>query len=467
MGFLNQAVLKQKSADAAVGKHPLLQEGAVPQNVRQSYLQGCVLAVLERDNGEISPTARQEISRLGKSLELSDSDMNESISIVTALNSPEDQGQFLEELFSTLSEARYAQYFLSDFENHLKKNGQLSEDAKKILDMFKDALARNSVSSHQDGMNGGSCVDAKQNHPVSAGWTNRPADESKEIPLSRQSTSEVVWRIKEHAFHYEFSGGVGGKNEKIRHVVTVTAPLLRRVKIEVPDYSIMDKQWNESRKNALLWKVRDVVKQMMPDVEVADNGGWLQITLPSALEADRLEDVGNRDFQEAMKYYGGDGVSQDYDKAYEYFGQCLDDTDICCQAMYMMATMRLEGKTRLRDDKKLERKEAAGLLRICADNGLELAISMIRTMEMQAHYVYEVFDDDTILSEISRWSCFVECVSRLTRLDELTLGDEGLLGDLQFLMEDFFCIKISDQEMKCLVTVDDLVRLVRNKKTLV
>ena len=177
MSFLNRSILQERAVAATVEKHPLLKECDVLPNVKQAYLQGCVLAVLERDDGKVTDAARQELLKLGKSLELSDADCAEAISIVSALQTPEDQGQFLEELFSTLSEARYAQYFLSDFENHLKKNGQLSEDAKKILDMFKDALTRNSVSSHQDGMNGGSCVDAKQNHPVSADWASRPTYE--------------------------------------------------------------------------------------------------------------------------------------------------------------------------------------------------------------------------------------------------------------------------------------------------
>ena len=140
MSFLNQSVLQKKAAMAAVEKHPLLKECDVPLNVRQTYLQGCVLAVLERDDGKVTETARQEISELGLSLEMSNEDIKEAISVVSKISSPEAQDDFLGELFVALSGEVYPRYFLKDFEGLLTKGGSVSANTQKTLDYFGSSL---------------------------------------------------------------------------------------------------------------------------------------------------------------------------------------------------------------------------------------------------------------------------------------------------------------------------------------
>ena len=142
MSFLNRSVLQERAAAATVEKHPLLKECDVPPNVKQAYLQGCVLAVLERDDGKVTDAARQELLKLGKSLELSDADCAEAISIVSALQTSEDQGQFLDELFAVLAGNVYPRFFMVDFESLLKKGGELTADVTQLLDYVGMSLTK-------------------------------------------------------------------------------------------------------------------------------------------------------------------------------------------------------------------------------------------------------------------------------------------------------------------------------------
>lgn len=144
MGFLNKSVLKsvlqKKVASAAVETHPLLKECDVPLNVRQAYLQGCVLAVLERDNGEVTDAARREITRLGLSLQMTEGDIYECISVASGLNAPEVQDEFLSEFFSILAGDVYPRFFMSDFEKMISGGGALTDSAKETLDCFGVSL---------------------------------------------------------------------------------------------------------------------------------------------------------------------------------------------------------------------------------------------------------------------------------------------------------------------------------------
>ena len=142
MSFLNRSVLQERAAAATVEKHPLLKECDFPPNVKQAYLQGCVLAVLERDDGKVTDAARQEIIQLGLSLEFAESDIDEAIGVVSGLASTEDQSEFLKELTATLSTEVYQRFFMADFERLIKKDGALSADAMETVDYIGRTLTQ-------------------------------------------------------------------------------------------------------------------------------------------------------------------------------------------------------------------------------------------------------------------------------------------------------------------------------------
>lgn len=137
MGFLNQSILQKKAAAATAEKHPLLKECDVPPNVKQAYLQGCVLAVLERDDGMVTDAARQEITRLGLSLQMTEEDIGECISVASGLNSPEMQDEFLSEFFSTLAGDAYSRFFMEDFGTLLCAADSGFEDKGQIVMQFQ------------------------------------------------------------------------------------------------------------------------------------------------------------------------------------------------------------------------------------------------------------------------------------------------------------------------------------------
>ena len=140
MSFLNRSVLQERAAAATVEKHPLLKECDVPPNVKQMYLQGCVLAVLERDDGKVTDAARQELVRLGLSLQMPEGDVGECISVALSLNSPEVQNEFLGELVSTLAGDVYPRFFMRDFETLIRGGGTLSDGTKETVDYLGSSL---------------------------------------------------------------------------------------------------------------------------------------------------------------------------------------------------------------------------------------------------------------------------------------------------------------------------------------
>ena len=142
MGFLNRTVLQERAAAATVEKHPLLKECDVPLNVKQTYLQGCVLAVLERDDGKVTDAARKGIVHLGQSFELAESEIDEAIGVVSGLTSSEDQSEFLKELTATLSTGVYPRFFMADFEQLIKKDGALSADAAQTVEYIGRTLTQ-------------------------------------------------------------------------------------------------------------------------------------------------------------------------------------------------------------------------------------------------------------------------------------------------------------------------------------
>ena len=138
MGFADKNNLRHERM--TVEKHPLLADGDVPLNVRQMYLKGCVLAVLERKNGKLSASDKTKIQELGAALEIAKQKVSEAISAMADMKSAEAQEEFLHEFFLVLSGEEYAKFFMKDFEALLKGKGELSEDARQTLDYFGQGL---------------------------------------------------------------------------------------------------------------------------------------------------------------------------------------------------------------------------------------------------------------------------------------------------------------------------------------
>lgn len=138
MGLIDKRNLK--SEGTTVEKHPLLGNGDVPINVRQMYFQGCVLALLERDNGNLTTSDKAKLKNLGADLQIAKHDIEEAISTMSGMKSAEDQEEFLHEFFLVLAGEEYTPFFMNDFEALLKGDGELSEDARQTLDYFGRGL---------------------------------------------------------------------------------------------------------------------------------------------------------------------------------------------------------------------------------------------------------------------------------------------------------------------------------------
>ena len=133
MAFLNRSMMLKKAAEAKIELHPLLKDREVPLSVRIAYLQGCVLAVL-LDDAVVSSDEKRQIKEVGKSLQLSDEDIANGITVVQGLKSDEDQATFLDELHRTLGDIQVFKFFMTDFERLMLKPNGVSDEAKKELD---------------------------------------------------------------------------------------------------------------------------------------------------------------------------------------------------------------------------------------------------------------------------------------------------------------------------------------------
>lgn len=146
MGFLKESLLQKQSAIVAEDTHLLIKEGNVPLNIKQLYLQGCILAVLEREDGQIDASAKSAMMRLGSSLQMTNDDITDSLAMVQGLKAKEDQENFLKELVASLSsQLVWVKFFMKDVEKILKKKKKLfnllevnsmSPEARNLLDYF-------------------------------------------------------------------------------------------------------------------------------------------------------------------------------------------------------------------------------------------------------------------------------------------------------------------------------------------
>lgn len=139
MAFLNKSMLQRLSDEATIERHPMLEKGDVPLNVREAYFQGCVLATL-LDDGEISAEEQRALMVLGKSLQLAEKEITESLSVVRALDSDESKESFVREVFGLLAGESYPKFFMKDFEKLMLIGGAMSAEKSEYLDFFGSSL---------------------------------------------------------------------------------------------------------------------------------------------------------------------------------------------------------------------------------------------------------------------------------------------------------------------------------------
>lgn len=139
MAFLNKAVLQKTSETMQVADHPLLKNGDIPMNVKHAYVQGCVLATL-MDDEKVSNEERAAVCKIGKSLHLDGSAIQECFEVVLGLQSQDDKLACLNEMITAIGTGDARFYFMIDFEQLLCLHGVPNEDGYGILDYIGKAL---------------------------------------------------------------------------------------------------------------------------------------------------------------------------------------------------------------------------------------------------------------------------------------------------------------------------------------
>ena len=139
MAFLNKAALQRTAEVTQVADHPLLKNGDIPMNVKQAYVQGCVLATL-MDDEKVSDDERTAVRKIGKSLHLDDGAIQECFEVILGLRSQDDKLACLNEVISAIGTGDARFYFTIDFEQLLCLNGVPNEDGYGILDYIGRAL---------------------------------------------------------------------------------------------------------------------------------------------------------------------------------------------------------------------------------------------------------------------------------------------------------------------------------------
>ena len=142
MAFLNKAALQKTVETMQVADHPLLKNGDIPMNVKQAYVQGCVLATL-MDDEKISDDERAAVRKIGKSLRLDDVAIQECFDVILGLQSQDDKLACLNEVISAIGSGDARFYFMIDFEQLLCLRGVPNEDGYGILDYIGKGLFKN------------------------------------------------------------------------------------------------------------------------------------------------------------------------------------------------------------------------------------------------------------------------------------------------------------------------------------
>ena len=142
MAFLNKTALQKTAEAMQVADHPLLKNGDIPMNVKQAYVQGCVLATL-MDDEKVSDDERTAVRKIGKSLHLDDAAIQECFDIILGLQSQDDKLACLNEVISAIGTGDARFYFMIDFEQLLCLHGVPNEDGYGILDYIGKGLFKN------------------------------------------------------------------------------------------------------------------------------------------------------------------------------------------------------------------------------------------------------------------------------------------------------------------------------------
>ena len=135
MEWLSKKVIQKKTLERKITPHPLLVEMDVSLGLKTAYVNGCVLAAL-LDDAKVSEDEKFKVQCVGLSLGLSEEQVAESFTLVEGLASDDDKSAFIDELKSVLAESQVAKYFMADFEEVMKKDGEVPESSVEFLDFI-------------------------------------------------------------------------------------------------------------------------------------------------------------------------------------------------------------------------------------------------------------------------------------------------------------------------------------------
>ena len=139
MAFLDKSLLQSKANGMSFEAHPILKNGDVAENVKMTYLSGCIVATL-KDEGGIAGNARNEVLKIGHSLQMSSAMVNDCIANVSGLTTTEDKMSLLDEIIATLTDNAWRCYFMIEFEGLLCLNGAPNADDYELLDFLGRGL---------------------------------------------------------------------------------------------------------------------------------------------------------------------------------------------------------------------------------------------------------------------------------------------------------------------------------------
>lgn len=135
MAWISKKVIQKKTLERKITAHPLLAELEVSLGLKTAYVNGCVLAAL-LDDEKVSEDEKFKVQRVGLSLGLSEEQIAESFTLVEGLVSDDDKSAFIDELKSVLAEPQVVKYFMADFEEVMKKDGEVPESSVEFLDFI-------------------------------------------------------------------------------------------------------------------------------------------------------------------------------------------------------------------------------------------------------------------------------------------------------------------------------------------
>ena len=135
MAFIDENLMADKMDELSAKPHPMLSQAGLAASVKATYLQGCVLAALV-DDAKVDRAERRKLRALGLSLGLLGSDIDDFIQTVQELKTSGEQNDFINELKRTIQGYPLVESFMADFQEILKKEGEIPESSRKFLDFI-------------------------------------------------------------------------------------------------------------------------------------------------------------------------------------------------------------------------------------------------------------------------------------------------------------------------------------------